>query len=108
MEEKKAYGLVMTFVAVFVVFLASVMSYSLWRDKQINAFMATNRAWGIQCDRSSQAAWVIRNGERTALEMNNMTLYCHGFRFEGRTDPETKTVSLDKYSVYQHISRQPN
>ena len=56
MEEKKAYGLVMTFVAVFVVFLASVMSYSLWRDKQINAFMATNRAWGIQCDRSSQAA----------------------------------------------------
>lgn len=72
MEEKKAYGLVMTFVAVFVVFLVSVMSYSLWRDKQINAFLATNRAWGIQCDRSSQAAWVIRNGERTALAMNHV------------------------------------
>lgn len=26
MEEKKAYGLVMTFVAVFVVFLVSVMA----------------------------------------------------------------------------------
>ena len=108
MDEKKSYGVVMLFVGVFVVFLISIMSYSLWRDKQINAFLATNRAWGIQCDRSSQAAWVIRNGERTALAMNNLTLYCHGFQFQGRTDPETKTVSLDKYSVYQHISRQPN
>jgi hypothetical protein len=51
MEEKKSYGVVMLFVGVFVVFLVCVMSYSLWRDKQINAFMATNRAWGIQCDR---------------------------------------------------------
>lgn len=43
-------------------FLVSIMSFSLWRDKQINAFMATNRAWGIQCDRVSQAAWVVGTG----------------------------------------------
>lgn len=61
MEEKKAYGLVMTFVAVFVVFLVSVMSYSLWRDKQINAFMATNRAWG---NREQQHADPERPGGR--------------------------------------------
>lgn len=48
MEEKKSYGVVMLFVGVFVVFLVCVMSYSLWRDKQINAFMTTNRAWGIR------------------------------------------------------------
>jgi hypothetical protein len=60
MEEKKSYGVVMLFVGVFVVFLVCVMSYSLWRDKQINAFMTTNRAWGIQCDRVSQAAWVVK------------------------------------------------
>ncbi|HGS7721516.1 TPA: hypothetical protein ACMEY5_005539, partial [Klebsiella pneumoniae] len=30
MEEKKAYGLVMVFVGVFVFFLVSIMSYSLW------------------------------------------------------------------------------
>ncbi|MEE4527051.1 hypothetical protein V2S21_26760, partial [Klebsiella pneumoniae] len=29
MEEKKAYGLVMVFVGVFVFFLVSIMSYSL-------------------------------------------------------------------------------
>jgi hypothetical protein len=52
----------MLFVGVFVVFLVCVMSYSLWRDKQINAFMTTNRAWGIQCDRVSQAAWVVKGG----------------------------------------------
>jgi cytochrome c-type biogenesis protein CcmH/NrfG len=62
MEEKKSYGVVMLFVGVFVVFLVCVMSYSLWRDKQINAFMTTNRAWGIQCDRVSQAAWVVKGG----------------------------------------------
>ena len=50
MEEKKAYGLVMVFVGVFVFFLVSIMSYSLWRDRQVNAFMTTNQAWGIQCD----------------------------------------------------------
>ncbi|MDE9197897.1 hypothetical protein PZX73_27025, partial [Klebsiella pneumoniae] len=31
MEEKKAYGLVMVFVGVFVLILVSIMSYSLWR-----------------------------------------------------------------------------
>ncbi|SVY64618.1 Uncharacterised protein [Klebsiella pneumoniae] len=33
MEEKKAYGLVMVFVGVFVLILVSIMSYSLWRDR---------------------------------------------------------------------------
>lgn len=46
MEEKKAYGLVMVFVGVFVFLLVSIISYSLWRDRQVNAFMTTNRAWG--------------------------------------------------------------
>jgi hypothetical protein len=32
MDEKKSYGVVMLFVGVFVVFLISIMSYSLWRD----------------------------------------------------------------------------
>ncbi|HIF5886408.1 hypothetical protein N5F18_28235, partial [Klebsiella pneumoniae] len=57
MEERKSYGMVVLFVSVFVVFLVSIMSYSLWRDRQVNAFMTTNRAWGIQCDTVSQAAW---------------------------------------------------
>ncbi len=46
MEERKSYGMVVLFVSVFVVFLVSIMSYSLWRDRQVNAFMTTNRAWG--------------------------------------------------------------
>ncbi|VEC46391.1 Uncharacterised protein [Klebsiella aerogenes] len=54
MEERKSYGMVVLFVSVFVVFLVSIMSYSLWRDRQVNAFMTTNRAWGIQCDTVSQ------------------------------------------------------
>ena len=66
MEEKKAYGLVMVFVGVFVFFLVSIMSYSLWRDRQVNAFMTTNRAWGIQCDTVSQAAWVVRDENHPA------------------------------------------
>ena len=69
MEERKSYGMVVLFVSVFVVFLVSIMSYSLWRDRQVNAFMTTNRAWGIQCDTVSQAAWVIRDGERVDLQI---------------------------------------
>ncbi|RFC91605.1 hypothetical protein DZ695_28735, partial [Klebsiella pneumoniae] len=42
MEERKSYGMVVLFVSVFVVFLVSIMSYSLWRDRQVNAFMTTN------------------------------------------------------------------
>ena len=76
MEEKKAYGLVMVFVGVFVFFLVNIMSYSLWRDRQVNAFMTTNRAWGIQCDTVSQAAWVVRDGERVDLQINYLPLYC--------------------------------
>jgi cytosine/uracil/thiamine/allantoin permease len=105
MEEKKR-TVWLTFVAVFVVF---------WSASCLTACGGINRLmrfWpptgpGVFSVTGSQAAWVIRNGERTALAMNNLTL-CHGFQFQGRTDPETKTVSLDKYSVYQHISRQPN
>lgn len=107
MDEKKSYGVVMLFVGVFVVFLISIMSYSLWRDKQINAFMATNRAWGIQCDRVSQAAWVVKEGERVNLEMNSLPLYCGGYRFEARNDAGKTRRLLDKYSVYQHLTRQP-
>ncbi len=43
MEERKSYGMVVLFVSVFVVFLVSIMSYSLWRDRQVNAFMTTNQ-----------------------------------------------------------------
>ena len=84
MEEKKAYGLVMVFVGVFVFLLVSIMSYSLWRDRQVNAFMTTNRAWGIQCDTVSQAAWVVRDGERVDLQINHLPLYCSGYRFEAK------------------------
>lgn len=107
MEEKKSYGMVMLFVSVFVAFLVSIMSYSLWRDKQINAFMATNRAWGIQCDRISQSAWVVKEGERVDLEMDELPLYCSGYRFEARNDVGKTIRLLSKYSVYQHLSRQP-
>ena len=82
MEEKKAYGLVMVFVGVFVFLLVSIMSYSLWRDRQVNAFMTTNRAWGIQCDTVSQAAWVIRDGKRVDLQINHLPLYCSGYRLK--------------------------
>ncbi len=91
MEEKKAYGLVMVFVGVFVFLLVSIISYSLWRDRQVNAFMTTNRAWGIQCDTVSQAAWVIRDGERVDLQINYLPLYCSGYRFEAR-DEDRKAV----------------
>lgn len=107
MEERKSYGMVMLFVSVFVAFLVSIMSYSMWRDKQINAFMATNRAWGIQCDRDSQAAWVVRKGERVDLTIGPLFLYCSGYRFEARNNAGKSMFFLDKHSVYQYLSRQP-
>lgn len=106
MEERKSYGMVVLFVSVFVVFLVSIMSYSLWRDRQVNAFMTTNRAWGIQCDTVSQAAWVVRDGERVDLQINHLPLYCSGYRFEARDDAGKIQRQLDKYSVYQHQSPQ--
>jgi hypothetical protein len=105
MEEKKSYGVVMLFVGVFVVFLVSIMSYSLWRDRQVNAFMTTNRAWG-----SSATCFSGRvggqGGERVDLQKNSLPLYCSGYRFEARDDAGKTQRQLDKYSVYQHLSRQ--
>ncbi|RRF26909.1 hypothetical protein EAN96_27355 [Klebsiella pneumoniae] len=75
-------------------------------DRQVNAFMTTNRAWGIQCDTVSQAAWVVRDGERVDLQINHLPLYCSGYRFEARDDAGKIQRQLDKYSVYQHLSRQ--
>ncbi|EPU1046022.1 MULTISPECIES: hypothetical protein [Klebsiella] len=108
MEERKSYGMVVLFVSVFVVFLVSIMSYSLWRDKQISAFMATNRAWGIQCDRISQVAWVVRGGERVNLTITDLPLYCSGYRFELRNGQGEVIHLLDKHAAYQQLSRQPH
>ncbi|RRE43017.1 hypothetical protein EAO28_31255 [Klebsiella pneumoniae] len=105
MEEKKAYGLVMVFCRGVCLFPVSIMSYSLWRDRQVNAFMTTNRAWG-SCDTVSQAAWVVRDGEQVDLQINHLPLYCSGYRFEARDDAGKIQRQLDKYSVYQHLSRQ--
>lgn len=85
-------------------YLVSIMSYSLWRDRQVNAFMTTNRARD-QCDTVSQAAWVVRD-ERVDLQINHLPLYCSGYRFEARDDAGKIQRQLDKYSVYQHLSRQ--
>ena len=93
MEEKKAYGLVMVFVGVFVLILVSIMSYSLWRDRQVNAFMTTNRAWGIQCDTVSQAAWVVRDGERVDLQINHLPLYCSCLLY---TSPSPRDLSTSR------------
>ena len=108
MEERKSYGMVMLFVSVFVAFLVSIMSYSLWRDKQISAFMATNRAWGIQCDRISQVAWVVRGGERVNLTITDLPLYCSGYRFELRNGQGEVIHLLDKHAAYRQLSRQPH
>lgn len=108
MEEKKEEGLMTFCVAAFVIFLVGIMSFSLWRDKQINAFMATNRAWGIQCDRDSQAAWVVRGGERVNLTINDFPLYCSGYRFELRNSQGTVIRQLDKHAAYRYFSRQPH
>ncbi len=49
MEEKKGDGLMMFCVAAFVIFLVSIMSFSLWRTNRLARCMATNhRAWGIR------------------------------------------------------------
>lgn len=108
MEEKKGEGLMMFCVAAFVIFLVSIMSFSLWRDRQINAFMTTNRAWGIQCDRDSQAAWVVREGERVNLTINGFPLYCSDYRFELRNSQGEVTRLLDKHAAYRYFSHQPH
>lgn len=108
MEEKKGDGLMMFCIAAFVIFLVSIMSFSLWRDRQINAFMTTNRAWGIQCDRDSQVAWVVRDGERMNLTINDFPLYCSGYRFELRNGQGEVIRQLDKHAAYRYFSRQPH
>lgn len=101
MDEKNSIRLVMLFVAVFTLFLVSMMSYSLWRDKHINAFLATNHAWGVKCDRVSQAAWFIRDDERVALTQDNHPLYCNGYRFSVRDETGKEIQRLDKNMAYQ-------
>ncbi|MGR8807778.1 hypothetical protein ACPZ8J_28380, partial [Klebsiella pneumoniae subsp. pneumoniae] len=40
------------------------------------------------------------------LQINHLPLYCSGYRFEARDDAGKIQRQLDKYSVYQHLSRQ--
>ncbi len=94
----------MVFVGVFVLILVSIMSYSLWRDRQVNAFMTTNRALGDPHCFSGRVGGQGR--ERVDLQINHLPLYCSGYRFEARDDAGKIQRQLDKYSVYQHLSRQ--
>lgn len=103
MEEKKAYRLTMVCAVSFLVFLAGMMCYSLWRDSQVSAFRLTNIARGIQCDKASREAWVIRHNERTSLTLDGGTLYCSGYRFEVRDAKGRATMKLDKNTVYQRL-----
>lgn len=100
MEERKSYGMVMLFVSVFVVFLVSIMSYSLWRDKQISAFRTTNRAQGIQCDRISQAARVVKAGERVDLEMDHLFCIARATILSGAMMPaDAPSLSINSSSI---------
>lgn len=104
MEEKKSLRAGHGFVGVFVFFLVNIMSYSLWRDRQVNIY-DHQPGTGDQCDTVSQAAWVVRD-RQVDLQINHLPLYCSGYRFEARDDAGKIQRQLDKYSVYQHLSRQ--
>jgi hypothetical protein len=82
------------------------MSYSLWRDKQINAFMTTNRAWGIQCDLFLRPRGWLKDGERVNLEMNSL-LYCSGIALKPAMTQEKHSVfSINTASIsICHASR---
>ncbi len=56
------------------------MSLQPVAGKQINVFMATNRAWYPSAT-VSQAAWVVQ-GRELNLTINDFPLYCSGYRFE--------------------------
>ena len=107
MEDKKAYGLTIFLVSVFVILMVVVMSYSLWRDKQINIFIASNLSMGVNCDKGSQRVWIYKYGERVDLKINSLPLYCNGHRFEVRSDTGKIIKSLDKDIVYKQLLRQP-
>nr|AVI43424.1 hypothetical protein [Klebsiella pneumoniae] len=89
----------------FVFLTVSIMSYSLWRDRQVNAFMTTNRA-GDPVRHCFSGRVGDQGRGAVDLQINYLPLYCSGYRFEARDDAGKVQRQLDKYSVYQHLSRQ--
>jgi hypothetical protein len=90
-EEKKSYGVVMLFVGVFVVF------WSVSCLTACGAISRLMRLWpptgpGVFSVTGLSGRVGYQERERTALEMNNLTLYCSGIALKPAMTQE-KTAS---------------
>ncbi len=86
MEEKKHTGWSWCLSGCLSLSPVSIMSYSLWRDRQVNAFMTTNRASGDPVRHCFSGRVGGQGRERVDLQINHLPLYCSGYRFEARDD----------------------
>ncbi len=104
MEEKKD-GLVMVFVGVFVFLPVSIMSYSLWRTGRLTHIYDNQLGLGSSATLFLRPR-AIRDGELGGpSDKSSASVLQSGYRFEAR-DAGKAQRQLDKYSVYQHLSRQ--
>lgn len=101
MVDEKAYRLTVLAVSAFVVFMAGMMCYGLYKDHREVRFSAANRDYGIRCDRHSGAAWITENNTRHDLKTGDYQVICRGDHFAGKPHNSDTLVPLDSAEIYR-------
>lgn len=103
MVDEKAYRLTIVVVSAFVVLMAALMCYGLYKDRREVRFSAANRDHGIRCDKLSGAAWMTENNTRYDLKTGDYQVICRGDHFAGKPHNSDRLIPLDSAEIYRTL-----
>ncbi|MGE0968606.1 hypothetical protein ACQFN5_00360 (plasmid) [Klebsiella sp. WOUb02] len=103
MGDEKAYRLTVTAVSAFVVLMAALMCYGLYKDHREVRFGTANREHGIRCDKVSGAAWINENNTRHDLQTRDYRVICRGDHFAGKPHNSDSLIPLDSAEIYRTL-----
>lgn len=104
MKEEKPEWLVIAIVAVFILFMTGMMCHGLIRDKREVFFHITNQFYGVNCEKSSGIAWVIKNDARQDLKLHDYAVFCNGAGFSGKQIKTGHEIQINKDVIYNALS----
>lgn len=104
MKEENPKWPVIAIVAVFILFMTGMMCYGLIRDKREVLFHITNQFYGVNCEKSSGIAWIIKNDYRQDLTFHDYAVFCNDTGFSGKQINTGHEIQINKGVIYNALS----
>ncbi|HCR0084134.1 TPA: hypothetical protein OMS12_003683 [Klebsiella aerogenes] len=104
MKEENPKWPVIAIVVVFILFMTGMMCYGLIRDKREVLFHITNQFYGVNCEKSSGIAWVIKNDYRQDLTFHDYAVFCNDTGFSGKQIKTGHEIQINKDVIYNALS----